>query len=123
AKSRLFSLFWSRRTLSTSRNSTRLAIIVLPLPGVPMTLTACWKSRGRFLCLAINAVSGSGLTIERKAASSLTYSVARRRKGLLIGSLSVAVAPEEKGLHGVGTIVARGLRPKKRNAVVRRVVL
>ena len=51
------------------------------------------------------------------------YSVARRRKGLLIGSLPVAVAPEEQRLHGVGAVVARGFRPEERNAIVGRVVL
>src|SRR5262245_9710667 len=49
------------------------------------------------------------------------YSVARRRKGLLIVSLPVPVPAEEEWPHRRRTF-ASGLRPKQRYAIVRSVV-
>ena len=84
ARSLLVELVWSRMIASTSLNSASVASMVLPLPGAPTMRTGTSKRSSRRLCLARNVVSGEGLTIARKEASSRMYSVARRRKGFAI---------------------------------------
>ena len=72
-------------------------------------------------CFARKVVSGAGLTIPRKDASSRMYSVARREEGVCHVS-AVPVASAEERAHG-GAVLSRRLRPKQRDAVVGGVVL